>query len=291
MVRYGSVETGGTKFVLAIGDENFKIIKKLQIPTTTPDETIEGVIRFFKENPIDSLGIGSFGPIDINLNSSTYGYITTTPKAGWAQVNLLSRVKEVLNVPVAFTTDVNAAAYGEMIATGKQSLVYFTIGTGIGGGAVQDGKFVGGISHSEMGHTFVKRHPDDLDFTGICPFHGDCLEGLAAGPSIEARTGIRGEDLPYESPVWDIIAYYIAQMAVNTTLNFAPEKIVFGGGVMAQSHMMIRVQEQFLKLLNDYVQIPGLIDEYLVTPSIENNGSATIGGFAMAKELIKNSYN
>lgn len=173
--HYGSIEAGGTKFVLAIGDEHFNILKTNQIPTTTPEETISKTIEFFKENTVSSLSVGSFGPIDIKPESPTYGYITTTPKAGWANVDLLGKLKGELDIPMVFTTDVNSSAYGEMIVTGGKSLVYFTIGTGIGGGAVQDGKFIVGFSHAEMGHQYVKRHPDDLDFAGVCPFHGDCF--------------------------------------------------------------------------------------------------------------------
>ena len=228
--HYGSIEAGGTKFVLAIGDEQFNILKTNQIPTTSLEETITRTIEFFKENPVKSLAV--IEPIDIKPESATYGYITTTPKAGWANVDLLGKLKAALDIPMVFTTDVNSSDYGEMIVTGGKSLVYFTIGTGIGGGAVQDGKFIGGFSHAEMGHQYVKRHPDDLNFAGVCPFHGDCLEGVAAGPSLEARLGIRGEDIPADSKVWDIQAFYIAQIAVNTTLALAPEKIVFGGGVM-----------------------------------------------------------
>ena len=283
---YGSIEAGGTKFVLAVGNENYQVVKSIQIPTTTPDETVEKTIEFFKQNPVVSLAIGSFGPIDVNPSSATYGFITTTPKEGWANFDLLGKLKTALDIPMAFTTDVNSSAYGEMFMTGKKSLVYFTIGTGIGGGAIQDGKFIGAVSHAEMGHQFVKRHPGDLDFAGICPFHQDCVEGLAAGPSIEARLGIRGENVPADSPVWDIQAYYIAQLAVNATLTLAPEQIVFGGGVMGQEHMLERVHKQFEQLLNNYVDLPCKIEEYIVAPSIKNNGSATLGNFALASEVL-----
>jgi fructokinase len=182
-----------------------------------------------------------------------------------------------------FTTDVNSSAFGEqLLDPSLKSLVYFTIGTGIGAGAIQDGEFIGGISHAEMGHMFVKRHPEDLAFAGVCPYHGDCLEGVAAGPSLEARTGVRGENIRLDSHVWDIQAYYIAQAAVTTTLTLRPEKIIFGGGVMAQEHMMQRVRKQFAELLNDYVSVPEL-SAYLQVPSIANNASATVGNFALAK--------
>ncbi|CAM3145150.1 Fructokinase [Lactococcus hircilactis] len=251
MKTYGSIEAGGTKFVLAVGDENNKILKSTQIKTTLPDETIKKTLSFFKENPVDALGIGSFGPIDITPDSPTYGYITSTPKKGWTNYNLLAKIQKALNIPINFTTDVNASAYGEMILTGEKSLVYLTIGTGIGGGAVQNGQFIGGFSHAEMGHQWVKRHPDDLDFKGICPYHNDCLEGVAAGPSIEARTGIRGEDLPDDHPVWEIQAYYIAQIAMNTTLSFAPDQIIFGGGVMGKPGML----KKFSKILSRFSMV------------------------------------
>ncbi|MDR2977187.1 MAG: ROK family protein [Streptococcaceae bacterium] len=286
MTRFGSIEAGGTKFVLAIGDENFKILEAEQIPTTTPAETIARTVDYFKSHPVDALAIGSFGPIDINQDSLTYGYVTTTPKSGWANTDLLGKIQSALQIPVAFTTDVNSSAFGESIVTGKDCLVYFTIGTGIGGGALQNGQFIGGVSHAEMGHQLIKRHAADLDFPGVCPFHGDCLEGVAAGPSLEARTGIRGEDLPLDHEVWDIQAYYIAQAAVNATLTHAPGRIILGGGVMAQEHMMARVRKQFVDLLSGYVQMPCSIEDYLVRPAVSNNGSATIGNFALAAQKL-----
>ncbi|MDN5652444.1 MAG: ROK family protein, partial [Lactococcus lactis] len=242
-VYYGSIEAGGTKFVLAIADEHFNIIKKCKFATTTPQETISKTIKYFKENRVSAIGLGSFGPIDLNLSSKTYGYITSTPKVGWKNINLVGQLKEALDIPIYFTTDVNASAYGEMKNTGIKNLVYLTIGTGIGGGAIQDGYFIGGIGHSEMGHQRINRHRDDLTFEGSCPFHGDCLEGVAAGPSLEARTGILGEKIPSDDPIWDILSYYIAQAAINATLTLAPECIILGGGVMEKSNMISLIQK------------------------------------------------
>ena len=230
-----------------------------------------------------AIAVGSFGPIDIDRGSETYGFVTTTPKPHWANFDMIGFLKDQLDLPMFFTTDVNSSAFGEqLLDPSLKSLVYFTIGTGIGAGAIQDGEFIGGISHAEMGHMFVKRHPEDLAFAGVCPYHGDCLEGVAAGPSLEARTGVRGENIRLDSHVWDIQAYYIAQAAVTTTLTLRPEKIIFGGGVMAQEHMMQRVRKQFAELLNDYVSVPEL-SAYLQVPSIANNASATVGNFALAK--------
>lgn len=285
---FGSIEAGGTKFVCAVGNEDYMILESATFPTEKPEETLQNVVDYFKTfgDDLVALAVGSFGPIDIIPTSKTYGFVTTTPKPHWANFDMIGFLKAHLSIPMYFTTDVNSSAYGEqLLDPSLKSLVYFTIGTGIGAGAIQDGEFIGGISHAEMGHMFVKRHPSDMAFSGSCPYHGDCLEGVAAGPSLEARTGIRGENIDLDSEVWDIQAYYIAQAAVSATLTLRPEKIIFGGGVMAQTHMMARVRKQFTDLLNGYVAVPDLVD-YLQVPSIENNASATVGNFALAKRVF-----
>lgn len=285
-VYYGSIEAGGTKFVLAIADEHFNIIKKCKFATTTPQETISKTIKYFKENRVSAIGLGSFGPIDLNLSSKTYGYITSTPKVGWKNINLVGQLKEALDIPIYFTTDVNASAYGEMKNTGIKNLVYLTIGTGIGGGAIQDGYFIGGIGHSEMGHQRINRHRDDLTFEGTCPFHGDCLEGVAAGPSLEARTGILGEKISSDDPIWDILSYYIAQAAINATLTLAPECIILGGGVMEKPNMISLIQKQFISMLNNYIDLPCSVEKYIRLPTVKENGSATLGNFYLAYSLF-----
>ncbi|VTS43762.1 fructokinase [Streptococcus porcinus] len=286
---YGSIEAGGTKFVCAVGNDQFKIINQAQFPTTSAEETIANCITFFESyrNQLLGLGIGSFGPIDNNQKSPTYGYITNTPKEGWSHVDLVSKFTKALSVPIFFTTDVNSSAYGEMIARPNiNSLVYYTVGTGIGAGTIQRGQLIGGLGHTEAGHTYVKLHSSDLKkgFTGICPFHQGCLEGLASGPSLEVRTGVKGERLPLDSPVWDIQAFYIAQAAVQASMLYRPEVIVFGGGVMVQNHMLERVHHHFEVLLNGYLPVPNL-KTYIVTPAVANNGSATLGNFALAKKV------
>lgn len=285
MKRYGSVEAGGTKFICAVGNENNEIIISEAIPTTTYEETIKKVIVFFEKNRIDALAIGSFGPVDLDISSEQYGCILNTPKQGWTNVNIVLPIQKALNIPIFFTTDVNSSAYGEMYLNGCNNLVYYTIGTGIGGSAIQNGVFIGGIGHPEMGHQLIKKHPLDVNFNGVCPLHGDCLEGLASGPSIEARTGKKGQELEINSMVWDIQAYYIAQAILNTTLVIRPELVIVGGGVMSQHHMLDRIKMHFKKLLNNYVTIEN-IDKYIKTPSVENNGSATIGNFLLAKNLL-----
>ncbi|MCK3657355.1 fructokinase [Pasteurellaceae bacterium Pebbles2] len=286
---YGSLEAGGTKFVCAVGDAQFNVVEKVQFPTTTPQETLAQTINFFKKyaDRLVGIAIGSFGPIDIDLNSLTYGYITTTPKPHWANVDLVGTLAKQFDIPFYFTTDVNSSAFGEtLVRKGVNSLVYYTIGTGIGAGAIQNGEFVGGVGHTEAGHTLVALHSEDQvnGFYGTCPFHKGCLEGLAAGPSLEARTGVRGELIGLNSNVWDIQAYYIAQAALQATLLYRPQVIVFGGGVMAQEHMVKRVHQQFTELLNGYLPVPDL-NEYIVTPAVPENGSATLGNFALAKQV------
>ena len=199
--------------------------------------------------------------------------------------------KKHFNIPIAWTTDVNGSAYGEYVLSTLfnkriNSLVYYTIGTGCGAGAVIDGKFVGELGHPEMGHIRLKRHPDDLDFKGICPFHGDCLEGLVSGPTFEARTGKKGQDVPLTDHVWDIVAYYVAQAALDATLMFRPGQIVFGGGVVSEEFLK-KVRREFKKLLNNYVDV-GNVDEYITMPLAQNNGSATIGDFALALKAATN---
>ncbi|AUX11099.1 fructokinase/branched chain amino acid--2-keto-4-methylthiobutyrate aminotransferase [Latilactobacillus sakei] len=285
----GSIEAGGTKFVCAIGNDDYQVKDKIQIPTTTPAETLGKVVDYFKQFEIDALGIATFGPIEVRTTSPKYGYITSTPKPGWKDTDFLGFLKKTIDVPMSWTTDVNGSAYGEFTMATLfnekiNSLVYYTIGTGVGAGAVTNGQLVGGIGHPEMGHVLLKRHPADLDFAGICPFHGDCLEGLVAGPTFEARTGKKGMDVPLTDQTWDIMAYYIAQAAIQTTLTLRPNKIVFGGGV-TNPVLLDKVRVQFAELLNGYVQVPPL-EQYLTMPSVPNNGSANVGNFALAAKLL-----
>lgn len=285
---YGAIEAGGTKFVLSVGDESLEIIDQLTIPTVSPEETMPLVIEFFKqfENNLLAIGIGSFGPIDVNPESSTYGFITQTPKLKWRNYDFLGNIQKAFpNVKTAWTTDVNASAYGEYaVRDGVENLVYYTVGTGVGGGGVKQGKFVEGISHPEMGHIPVKKHADD-SFDGHCPSHGDCLEGLASGPAVEARFGKSAKDVPADDPYWDIQAYYIAQSAYTTTLLLAPEMIIYGGGVMKVEGLLEKVRLAFDKLNQGYMSTPDL-EKYIVSPKLEDS-AATIGCFAMAKELMK----
>lgn len=290
-MQLGSIEAGGTKFVCAIGDEDYWIHDKIRIPTTTPEETLRQTVAYFKQFPeLKALAISSFGPIELRHNSPKYGYITDTPKKGWANTNFVGRLKQDLDLPMYWTTDVNGSAYGEYVMSTLfneqlESLVYFTIGTGVGAGTVVNGKFLGSLGHPEVGHVRLKRHPDDLDFPGICPFHGDCLEGLVCGPTFEARVGKPGKDVPLTNHVWDIMAYYVSQAALQETLLIRPDKIVFGGGVVSEP-FLVKVRAEFAKLLNNYVDV-GKLTDYIVMPAVKDNGSATVGDFALAL----NEYN
>ncbi len=289
----GSIEAGGTKFVCAVGNINYQIQDSIHIPTTTPEETIQKCIEYFDQfkDDLSAIAIASFGPIEIRRSSPKYGYITNTPKPGWQDTDFVGPFKKHFNVPIAWTTDVNGSAYGEYVLSTLfnkriNSLVYYTIGTGVGAGCVINGHFVGEMGHPEMGHIRVKRHPDDMNFKGICPFHGDCLEGLVSGPTFDARLGKKGKDVPLTDHVWDIMAYYVAQAALDATLMFRPGQIVFGGGVVSEEFLK-KVRREFKKLLNDYVEV-GDLDEYITMPLAQHNGSATIGDFALALKAATN---
>ncbi|UUX33527.1 ROK family protein [Fundicoccus culcitae] len=284
----GAIEAGGTKFVCAVGDHDFKIIEKVSFPTTNPQETMQYVFNFFDKykKALEGISIGSFGPIDIDKNSETYGFITNTPKIGWKNYNFLGEILLRYNLPTYWTTDVNASVYGEyVLGSGKnlKNIVYYTIGTGVGGGVIYDGKLIEGYSHLELGHQLVNRHAKDK-YSGNCMFHENCLEGMASGPSIENRFGIKGNNLDATDNFWDIEAYYIAQSAYNSTLFYAPEAIIYGGGVMKQDHLIKKVKKEFVKLLNGYRPIPS-IDDYILSPKLGDE-AAIIGCLALAKKLI-----
>lgn len=292
MKTLGAIEAGGTKFVCGIGTADGKILDRISFPTTTPEETLDHVYNYFSKHSISAMGIGSFGPIDPILSSPTYGYITSTPKPYWSNVNLVGAIKEKFQVPVGFDTDVNGAALGESIwgaAKGLNSCLYITVGTGIGAGAVVEGKLIHGLSHPEMGHIMLRRHKDD-HYAGGCPFHGDCLEGLAAGPAIVKRWNVEhGSDLDATHPAWDMEAYYLAQALMNYILIVSPEKIIMGGGVMKQKQLFPLITEKLQALLNGYVQHPYLdqnISDYIVAPSLGDNAGLT-GAIALAQLALE----
>lgn len=270
---YGLVEAGGTKFVLGIASGKDDIRETVRIPTTIPEETIGAMLDWFAaRGPLAAVGVASFGPVDLDPASPRWGYITETTKPNWSNTDIAGPLKARLGCPVAFDTDVNGAALGEYLwgaAQGQRVALYFTVGTGIGGGAVIDGQTLRGLSHPEMGHIRLPRHPDDTAFAGICPFHGDCLEGLASGPAITARWGQSLSDLPADHAAHGIIAYYLAQLVVSMQAIFEPGRIVMGGGVMATPGLIGRVQEEaerlgavyFKSKAREIVTVPGLGDK------------------------------
>ncbi|MBM7651828.1 ROK family protein [Neobacillus cucumis] len=284
----GAIEAGGTKFVCAVGDESGKITERIQIPTTVPEETMESVIQFFKQYSVQAIGIGSFGPIDVNTESPTYGNITSTPKLAWKDFPFVQTIKETFSVPVGFNTDVNAAALGEATfgaAKGLDSCVYITVGTGIGAGAIVQGNLLQGLSHPEMGHILVRRHPND-SYEGKCPYHHDCFEGLAAGPAIEERWGQKGKDLVEREEVWEMEGYYIAQALMQYILILSPKKIILGGGVMNQKQVFSYIYKFLPELVNQYVSLPEL-SGYIVSPGLGDDAGIT-GSLLLAYQALQN---
>lgn len=284
---FGAIEAGGTKFVCAVGNEKGTIIERISIPTTVPEETMAAVITFFEKYQLDAIGIGSFGPIDINMESPTYGMITSTPKLPWRNFQFVQAMKDAFSVPIGFNTDVNAAALGESVhgaAKGLDSCLYITVGTGVGAGAVVQGELLQGLSHPEMGHILVRRHPTD-HYQGKCHYHGDCLEGLAAGPAIEERWGEKGIDLVDRPEVWELTGYYIAQALMQYILILSPKKIILGGGVMHQQQVFDSVYKHLPELLGGYVELPEL-SEYIVSPGLGDDAGIT-GSLLLAYQAFQ----
>ena len=290
--RYGLVEAGGTKFVVGVAIDKDTILATQRIETTAPDETIGAVVRWFSEQgALDAIGIASFGPLELDPASAQWGHIGATPKPFWNGADVAGPLVRAFGCPVAIDTDVNGAALAEYhwgAGQGQKTMLYFTIGTGVGGGAIVDGSILRGLSHPEMGHFRPARHPDDMDFAGSCPFHGDCLEGLASGPAIITRWGKSLSHLPSDHPAHDIIAFYLAQTAVTMQAIFAPGRIVMGGGVMGTPGLIERVQHQAASLGNGYfrgdlryiIASPGLGDRAGLLGAlalVENASVLTLG--------------
>ncbi|MDO4325983.1 MAG: ROK family protein [bacterium] len=289
-MRLGALEAGGTKMVCAIGNENGDILERVSIPTETPDITMPKIIEYFKDKEIEALGVGCFGPIDLNRKSETYGYITTTPKLAWRNYNIVGVLKEALGVPVGFDTDVNGSALGEAtwgITKGLENSMYITVGTGIGAGIITNGKLLHGMLHPEAGHLLMVRHPKDT-YEGKCPYHKSCFEGMAAGPAIEARWGKKGVELADKKEVWEMEAYYIGQALVDYIVTLSPQRIILGGGVMHQEHMMPLVREELKRQLAGYIQTKELedIEHYVVLPSLNDN-QGIMGALKLAMDEME----
>ncbi len=291
-MRLGALEAGGTKMVCAIGDESGEIYEQVSIPTETPEITMPKLIAYFEEKKIEALGIGCFGPIDPDKKSETYGYITSTPKLAWADYNIVGTMEKSLKVPVGFDTDVNGSVLGEVTfgqAKGKNCVVYVTIGTGVGAGIYIEGKLLHGMLHPEAGHILLTQREDDT-YEGTCPYHKTCLEGLAAGPAIEARWGRKAVELKDDARVWDLEAYYIAQAIVNYILILSPQMIILGGGVMHQEQLFPQIRSYVKKMMNGYIKTKEMadLDHYIVPASLHDDqgimGALELGRRALMKE-------
>jgi fructokinase len=286
---YGGIEVGGTKIICAVGLNPADVQVQMRFPTTTPDEALARIIAFFQQHPVDAVGIGSFGPLSLDRSAPDYGSITSTPKQGWADTDLARTIGRLLGVPIAFDTDVNAAALGEWrwgAGQGLDTFLYLTVGTGIGGGGISNGRLMHGLLHPEMGHIPVPHDRQADPFAGICPYHADCLEGLASGPAIHARWGASAETLPPDHPAWDLEAHYLALACVTFICILSPQRIILGGGVMSQRHLFPRIQREVQALLNGYIQVSAVleqIDKYIVPPGL-GDWVGILGTLALAEQ-------
>ncbi len=295
MKYFGGIEAGGTKFVCVITDDWDSVLAETRFPTTNPTETLGKAVNFFQEQnrklpePISALGIGCFGPIDPQPDSPTFGYVTTTPKPGWANTPVVKPLQDLLKVPVAFDTDVNAAAYGEGkwgAAVGLDDFIYLTIGTGIGGGGISNGRPIHGLIHPEMGHIRIPHDKKRDPYAGYCTYHGDCFEGLASGPALAGRWGQPADTLPPDHPGWELEAHYIALALQNFICTLSPRKIILGGGVMQQSHLYKLIHKETQTLLKGYVHAPEIlenIEDYIVPPGLGNR-AGVLGAIALAQD-------
>lgn len=289
----GGIETGGTKIVCAVGTGPDDIRAEIRFPTTTPDDTIAQAIEFFRESSgaesIRAVGVASFGPIDPDPGSATWGYLTNTPKAGWNQIDFVGQLTRALGVPAGFDTDVNGAALGEHrwgAARGLSTFAYLTVGTGIGGGAMVEGRLLHGLLHPEMGHVLVTRRQGD-DLASMCPYHDACLEGLASGPAIQRRWGEKAENLPEDHPAWELEAWYLAQGLANLVFALSPERIILGGGVMKQAQLFPLIHRDFEGLIGGYVQVSALaaLENYIVPPELGDR-AGVLGAIALAEDAV-----
>lgn len=287
---YGMVEAGGTKFVLGAAYGPDEVVATTRVATTTPAETIAAMCDWLAgHGPFAAVGIATFGPVEVDRASQQWGHILATPKAGWSNTDLVGPLAKRLGCPVGLDTDVTAAALAEYrwgAGQGQPSVLYFTIGTGVGGGAVIGGKPLAGISHPEMGHIRLPLHPADAaaNFGGVCPFHGTCLEGLASGPAVKARYGVSLSELPTDHIGHEVVAWYIAQAVVTAQAMFEPGRIVLGGGVMGTPGLIERVRYQAERLGNGYFR--GKAGEIVTLPGLGDR-SGLFGALALAEAALR----
>lgn len=292
---YGGIEGGGTKFVCLIAAAPDQVVAETVIPTTTPEETLERVITFFRQpRPgvrLAALGLAMFGPLELNPSAPNYGSLLATPKPGWSGVPVVQRLQEALGLPVGVDTDVNGALRAECrwgAGRGYDPVVYLTVGTGIGGGAWVHGRPVHGLLHPEMGHLPLPVLPGDT-FPGLCPFHGRCWEGLAAGPALAARAGRPLEQVPPEDPLWDLAGQYLGLGIAALVCTLSPRRVILGGGVGQQPHVLARARQALRAYLNGYLPRPELetaVAEFLVPPALGAR-AGVLGAIALAEEAAR----
>jgi fructokinase len=286
---YGGVETGGTWCVCALGHGPGQLHGREQFRTTSPEETLDRIVAFFGQRPLpEAIGIGSFGPVDVDPSSPTWGYVTTTPKRGWQRTAVAPVLRDQLHVPVAFDTDVNAAAIAEHrwgAGKGRRSVCYLTVGTGVGAGLVIDGKPVHGLVHPEVGHLRIPHDPRRDPFTGACPVHGDCWEGLASGTAMAKRWGKSPAELSDEHAAWPLEAEYLALGILSIVCVASPHRVIVGGGVMERPQLLPMVRRRLRELVAGYLDTPWLaadIDDYLVSPALGDD-AGVLGAIALAQ--------
>jgi fructokinase len=293
----GSVEAGGTKFVCAVGTGPEDLRGEVRFPTKNPAETLTRTIDYFRQQqtrhgPLAAIGVGCFGPLDLDRSSPSYGRVDATPKPGWSGTSVAGTLTEALGLPVAIDTDVNVAALGEGrwgAAQGLDAFVYLTIGTGIGGGGMIGDELLHGLIHPEMGHMKIPRDPARDPYAGWCTFHGDCLEGLAAGPAIGDRWGRPAQELPADHPAWELEAEYLALGVMNILCVLSPQRVIMGGGVMEQAQLLPLVRAKLLEQLGGYLRSPAIlerIDEFVVAPKLGNK-AGILGGLALAQRQLQ----
>jgi fructokinase len=289
---FGAVEAGGTKFVVAIGNDRGELLAQERFPTSDPSSTLANMHASLRRQSrafgtLAAIGLASFGPVELDKTSARYGFIGRTPKAGWSGTDMAGSLAREFRCPIGFNTDVNAAALAEHrwgAARDVDNLVYLTIGTGIGGGVIVDGAPLHGLTHPEIGHIHPRRHPLDGGFAGVCPFHGDCLEGLASGPAIVARSGALLQQLDAAHSQWSIEADYLGQLCAQLVLTVSPRRIVMGGGVMSQARLLPLIRLRLLHWLGGYVDRGEILSDsgrYVVAPELGDN-AGVLGALILA---------
>lgn len=291
---FGAVEAGGTKFLVAIGNDRGEILAQQRFPTADPPATLASMHAFLRQQAeafgrLTAIGMASFGPVELDKNSTRHGFIGRTPKPDWSGTDMAGSLAQEFRCPIGFDTDVNAAALAEHRWGAGQDvndLVYLTIGTGIGGGIMVNGSPIHGLMHPEIGHIFPRRHPLDTGFDGVCPFHGDCLEGLASGPAILARTGTSLQHLDESHAQWQIEADYLGQLCAQLVVTVSPRRIIMGGGVMSQTRLLPLIRRRLHHWLGGYIdrsELLAAIDGYVVAPALGDR-AGVLGALLLAMD-------